>query len=128
MLGSDELGMLMLGIEMLGMEMLSMLMLGIAMLGLEIVGMEMIGILGAERERPELLGSGSFTTIELLIPPENKALKVGRLIGGIETEGTEIDRIEMEGRSLNRGVRGERDGRGRRDYKRRWWWAQIGRF
>jgi hypothetical protein len=58
MLGTDMLGMLRLGIERLGIE----------MLGIEIVGMEMIGILGADRESLELLGSGTSTMIELLLP------------------------------------------------------------
>jgi hypothetical protein len=55
--------------------------------------MEMIGILEADKQSPELIGSGTFTMIGLFPAPENDVLKVGTLKGGVEMDGIVMGRI-----------------------------------
>jgi hypothetical protein len=55
--------------------------------------MEMIGILEADKQSPELIGSGTFTMIGLFPTPKNDVLKVGTLKGGVEMDGIVMDRI-----------------------------------
>jgi hypothetical protein len=55
--------------------------------------MEMIGILEADKQSPELIGSGTFTMIGLFPTPKNDALKVGTLKGGVEMDGIVMDRV-----------------------------------